>query len=115
LALADLSAPVDERADRALGLLESGRVMRHKIAVLRWHRNLTPPVQAERPGRPPTVRSIRALVLRMVHAHLAGFRLPGTLNSSGLRIDLADLNLLLSVAPQARRPPTRRWLAAIGG
>ncbi|MFB4295172.1 hypothetical protein [Actinomadura sp. NTSP31] len=53
------------------GVLRRMRLLVRPETVLRWHRDLIAGRHAarsepERPGRPPTVRSIRLLVLRLV-------------------------------------------------
>jgi hypothetical protein len=62
------------------GTLRRMRLLVRPDTVLRWHRDLIKGRHAarskpKRPGRPPTVRSIRALVLRMVRENPAwGYR-----------------------------------------
>jgi putative transposase len=66
----DLQVPALRRQDDALTVRHSHLVVRPDT-VLRWHRDLIARQHAQRcrpnrPGRPRTGRSIRALVLRLV-------------------------------------------------
>ncbi|MEV2271983.1 helix-turn-helix domain-containing protein [Nonomuraea africana] len=69
------------------------RLLVRPDTILRWHRNLlrqrhARTCQRKRPGRPPTVRSIRALILRLVRENPAwGYRrVHGELATLGIKV-----------------------------
>ncbi|MDH6144373.1 putative transposase [Kitasatospora sp. GP30] len=85
--LAALLAPLPREVLRRLRLLV------RPDTVLRWHRDLMKQrhartCQPKRPGRPPTVRSIRVLILRLVRENPAwGYRrVHGELAALGIKI-----------------------------
>src|SRR6266487_3889823 len=99
----DPTSPRFEQADRALlaallhrlprSVLHDLRLLVRPDTVLRWHRNLLARRHAaisrpRRPGRPRTVRSIRALVLRLVRENPSwGYRrVHGELLVLGVRV-----------------------------
>ncbi|MFJ9173733.1 integrase core domain-containing protein [Streptomyces sp. NPDC102360] len=85
--LAALLAPLPRQSMRRL------RLLIRPDTVLRWHRDLMKRRHArtcrpKRPGRPPTIRSIRALVLRLVCENPAwGYRrVHGELATLGIQV-----------------------------
>jgi putative transposase len=74
-------------------ILRRIRLLVRPATVLRWHRNLITRRHAaisqhKRPGRPPTVRSIRTLVLRLAHENSTrGYRrIHGELLTLGIKV-----------------------------
>jgi putative transposase len=74
-------------------MLRRLRLLVRPDTVLRWHRDLmnrrhAPACRPKRPGRPPTVRSIRALVLRLVSENSSwGYRrVHGELATLGIKV-----------------------------
>jgi putative transposase len=88
-----------------MNVLRSARLLVRPDTVLRWHRDLIANRHAavsrpKRPGRPPTVRSIRALVLRLARENPSwGYRrLHGELQVLGVTVAASTVWQILQEA-----------------
>src|SRR4051794_9232548 len=87
------------------------RLLVRPDTILRWHRDLINRRHAagsnpKRPGRPPTVRSIRVLVLRLVweNPHWGYRRVHGELLVLGVKVAASTVWEILKDAASTRRP-----------
>ncbi|WP_345638056.1 integrase core domain-containing protein [Rugosimonospora acidiphila] len=106
------------------GMLRRLRLIVRPDTVLRWHRNLMKQRHAnmskpKRPGRPPTVRSIRVLVLRLVRENPSwGYRrIHGELATLAITVAASTVWEILKtegIDPAPHRP-TSTWADFLRG